>query len=123
MATLSKRSTKEVQAQMLSIEQVKDYQFADGTTKPEYRLTLKKALSDGTTVLNLSEPNIGAIRKSRKCIVKGPDGEPDEDSAFDAGIALLSSVTGINPEALEGLKMSDFIVAQSYLGSFVEGLS
>jgi hypothetical protein len=98
-------------------EKVPAWAFADGQPKPEYSLTLKRALSDETKVLHLVEPNIKAIRRATKLLVF-VNSEPTSDSGLSFGIALISAVTNLQETVVEELMQSDFKSALEYLQSF-----
>jgi hypothetical protein len=91
-----------------------DWAFADGSPKPEYVLSLRTPLSDGTNELHLCEPSIGTIRRASKLL----DKEESTDGLIAAGIALVSGVTNLKESLIEELPKSTFNAAAEYLNSF-----
>lgn len=120
--TITKENSSKLEVLAPTIE-LKEWQVLSNgkaVNKPEWRLHLSNTIGNGVTVLNLSEPSIGAIRRAKKLVVKDEKGEATEDSTFDMGMSLLADVTKLTVEDLDGVKLTDFLKAQNYLGGFVQ---
>lgn len=105
---------------------MKPWQAPNGMPKPEWKLVLRKPLSDGTKELVLSEPTAGAIIDSQALLEPQLDapydanGErpPTNGSAMKSGMALLADVAGITFALAREVPFSQFKMASEYLASF-----
>jgi hypothetical protein len=100
------------------------WMLEDGSVAPEWKLTLKKSLSNGVSILTLEEPSLDQAENAKKLIVYTDETrtKATDESSTASLKRLISLITKLPEDVIGEMKQTDIIRAKMYLDAHTDFL-